>query len=166
MQNQSKSKGAYFQTDAEAIKVLTAEGKKLERIARKVWQNYLGSYTPKEYVRTGKALKAIKLKGVKTLGGGLYSIELTWENSLSYHDSVIYQQGYTSTNKKGHAIMLIGSGWHSKKLEKVYKKKIYRHTYWAGYGSGGYIDQVMNQYNAVRDKRIMVEVQWSGAYVK
>ncbi|MDS7057049.1 hypothetical protein NXG04_07100 [Klebsiella pneumoniae] len=166
MQNQSKSKGAYFQTDAEAIRVLTAEGKKLERIARKVWQSYLGSYTPKQYVRTGKSLQAIKLKGVKALGGGMYSIELTWENSLAYHDSYIYKQGFTSKNAKGHAIMLIGTKWHSKKLEGVYRKKIYRHTYWAWQGSGSYIDQVMNQYNAVRDKRIMFEVQWSGAYVK
>ncbi|AZU98927.1 hypothetical protein pW2_94 [Bacillus phage pW2] len=100
-------------------------------------------------------------------GGGLYSIELTWENSLAYHDSYIYKQGFTSKNQKGHAIMLIGTKWHSKKLEGIYRKKIYRHTYWAWNGSGGnYLDAVVNQYKAVADKRIMIDVQWSGAFIK
>lgn len=169
LQNQSKnkSKGAYFQTDAEAIRVLTAEGKKLERIARKVWQQYMASYSPKEYRRTGKSLRAIKLKGIKNHGGGMYSIELTWENSLAYHDSWLYTEGYTSTNKKGHSIMLIGTGWHSKKLEAIYRKKIYRHTYWSWDGGGGnYLNAVVNQYKATSDKRVQVEVQWSGAYIK
>ncbi|UUV46703.1 neck protein [Bacillus phage vB_BanS-Thrax4] len=162
-----KNNGLYFQTDLEAIKVLTKEGKKIERIARRVWQQYMGSYSPKEYRRTGKSLRAIKLKGIKSHGLGMYSIELTWENSLAYHDSWLYTEGKTSVNKKGHAIMLIGTRWHSKKLEAIYRKQIYRHTYWAWNGGGGsYLDTVVSQYKAVADKRIMVEVQWSGAFIK
>jgi len=42
-----KNNGLYFQTDIEAIKVLTKEGKKIERIARRVWQQYMASYSPK-----------------------------------------------------------------------------------------------------------------------
>lgn len=167
MASKQKSSALYFKTDAEAIAVLMKEGKKIEKIAKRVWQSYLGSYSPRMYKRTGKSLQAIKLKGIKNHGGGMYSIELTWENSLAYHDSYIYKQGYTSTNQKGHAIMLIGTRWHSKKLEAVYRKQIYRHTYWAWNGSGGnYLDAVVNQYKAVADKRINVEVQWSGAFIK
>ncbi|UUV46971.1 neck protein [Bacillus phage vB_BanS-Thrax5] len=162
-----KSNGLYFNTDAEAIRVLTAEGKKLERIAKQVWRSYLGSYSPKQYVRTGRSLQAIKLKGIKVLGKGLYSIELTWENSLAYHDSYIYKQGYTSKNVKGHSIMLIGTRWHSAKLERVYRKPIYRHTYWSWNGGGGsYLNAVVQQYKAVKDRRINLEVQWSGAFIK
>lgn len=167
MSNQSAKSNLYFQTDAEAIKVLMAEGKKLERIAKKVWRSYESSYSPKQYVRTGKSLRAIKLKGVKALGNGVYAIELTWENSLAYHDSVIYKQGFTSKNAKGHSIMLIGTGWHSSKLEKVYRKKVYRHTYWSWNGGGGsYLNAVVDEYKAVKDKRIVIDVQWSGAFVK
>jgi hypothetical protein len=149
-----------FPSEKDAMKVLLAEGRKLEAIARKEWRRYLGSYSPKEYVRTGNSEKAIKLKTrpIK-VGTDHIAIEVTWENDLAWHDSWLYKKGKTKTNQRGHAVLLISAGWHSKKLERVYKRgarKPYRHTYYEGYG---YLTKVINSYNAVRDKRIGLELE-------
>jgi hypothetical protein len=141
-----------FPSEKDAMKVLLAEGRKLERIARKEWRRYLGSYDPQQYVRTGNSEKAIKLKTrpIK-ISENEIAIELTWENNLAWHNSVV-----PKSKKKGHAIILISAGWHSKKLEKIYGRAVPRHTYYEGYG---YLTNVINAYNAVRDKRIGLELE-------
>lgn len=146
----------YFDSEEEAIKVLEAEGRKLEKIAKTIWRNYLESYTPKEYIRTGASERAIKLNSVKKISEDELGIELTWENDLAWHDSWLWKKGKISSNQKGHAIILISMGWHAKKLEKAYKKPVYRHTYYEGFG---YLSKVIEAYDAVRDKRIGLELQ-------
>lgn len=142
----------HFDSEADALTTLRAEGRKLERIARKVWQEYEGSYSPNKYVRTGKSKKAIKLKTMPIkIDNNHIAIEVTWENSLSWHDSVV-----PKSSKKGHSILLISAGWHSKKLEKIYGGAVYRHTYYEGFG---YLTKVMQQYNAVKDPRIGFELE-------
>ena len=147
----------------EAKKLLQKEGRKLERIAKSEWRKYLNSYSPKEYIRTGRSEKAIKLNNVKQVSSDELGIELTWQNDLVYHDSVLYKKGYTSKNKKGHSVMLISRGWHSVKLEKKLKRRIYRFTYYQG---SGYIDNVIKRYKAVKDKNVSLELQWSGAFTR
>lgn len=160
-----------FYSLEEARKVLLQEGKKLEQIARLEWDKYLHSYKPVEYKRTGNSAKAIKLGGVIPIGENKFGIELTWVNNLVYHDSWLYKKGKTSTNKRGHAIMLIGTRWHSKKLEKVYRKRVYRHTYWQWEGANGldgtsYLDNIVKKYEQIKDPRINIEIQWSGKFLK
>ena len=166
----------YFTDADEATAKLKQEGKKLEKIAKSVWNKYLSSYKPTEYVRTGRSAKAIKLGNVKVLGVDAQGfvnlgIELTWLNNLAYHDSWLYKKGKTSTNKQGHAFMLIGTKWHSKKLEKIYKKKVYRHTYWSWAGDSSldensYLDAIISEYEKVKDPRFGLEIQWSGRFLK
>ena len=59
--------------------------------------------------------------------------------------------------------MLISRGWHSVKLEKKLKRRIYRFTYYQG---SGYIDNVIKRYKAVKDKNVSLELQWSGAFTR
>lgn len=156
-QLQSKSNALYFESEAEAIKVLTAEGNKLKAIALKVWRRYLGSYQPQMYVRTGRSEKGIRLKPVKRVGANTYSIELTFDNGLMYHDSV-----FGKGQPKGHSIMLISSGWHSKKLENRIGV-VPNFTYKGGFD---YLGQVQSAYNAVRNKKVFLDIQWSGQAYK
>ena len=166
----------YFESPQEAELVLRREGKKLEKIAHRVWQKYLNSYTPNEYQRSGNPARAIKLGKVKNLGVDAqgfvqYGIELTWLNNLVYHDSWLFKKGKTTRNQKGHAVMLIGTKWHSKKLEKLYKKKVYRHTYWnwdKDYSLDGntYLDAVQREYESQKDRRVDLEIPWSGRFLQ
>ncbi|AYP68257.1 virion structural protein [Bacillus phage vB_BcoS-136] len=149
-------------SEAQARRVLQEEGRKLERIARSVWRAYLASYTPKEYarhlgkpsgVRTGNSERAIKLKQVKRTGINEFGIELTWENDLVYHDSVM-------NHKKGHAVMLISSGWTSSRGRN---KDVYRFGYYEGFD---YLGKVEKTYNAMKHPQVYLEIQWSGKYLK
>lgn len=153
----------YFEDESEAKKILLIEGRKLKNIAQMEWAKYLNSYSPVEYIRTHDSEKALKLGIVKVVNSDHLGIEVTWDNTLVYHDSWLYKKGKAKKNVQGHSIMLISKGWHSKKLEKVYGKRVYRHTYYQGYG---YIDNVIRAYENVKDPRIHIELQWSGVFYK
>jgi hypothetical protein len=158
-----------FTSEEEAKKILLSEGHRLKSIADKVWQQYLGSYTPKKYVRTHRSENGIKIGGVKSLGKDLWGIEVTFENSLMYHNSVI-GKGKKNTNvnqqvkinPQGHSIMLISSGWKAKKLEK----KIGVKEHFTRYKGFNYLGKVVKEFNSGKHKGISLEVQWSGAYLK
>lgn len=137
--------------------LLRAEGQRLEKIARKIWKQYLSSYRPVEYVRTGDAMDSIKLGQVKRVGGMQLGIELTWENDLAYHDSV-----FKNNKTQGHAIMLISDGWHARKLENRIGK-VHRFTYFEG---TGYLYRVYKEYMATAPPNMTLDVQWSGKYTR
>lgn len=59
--------------------------------------------------------------------------------------------------------MLISEGWHSKKLEKMYGKRVYRHTYFEG---TNYLAEVQKAYNAGKPIGVTLETQWSGQFYK
>lgn len=143
-----------FDSDEEARRVLQAEGRKLKYIAIKLWRKYLQSYQPTQYVRTRDSQRSIKLGNVFKLDNDEWAIELTYVNDLAYHDSVI-----TGSKKQGHSIMLISDGWHNKKLEAAYGRRVDRHTYFEG---TGYIYKVYKEYMKTRDNRVSLDVQWSG----
>ena len=154
-----------FETDAEAKRVLREEGKRLKKIARKVWLEYEGSYTPSKYVRTGNSLKSIKLGNVFKVDDNTWGIELTFQNDLAYHNSVLKSKS-GKKHKKGHSIMLISSGWIVKKGKH---KNIYRFGYYeskSGYQGFDYIGKVVNEFNSGKHQGISLEVQWSGKYLK
>lgn len=152
-------------TEKEVKRILLNEGRRLERIARKIWRRHMAQYKPKVYARhingvagqrTGRSEKAIKLGRVKMIAPNQWGIELTWENDLVYHDSIFQNQ------PKGHSVMLISDGWHSKKLEKKFGK-IKRFTYFEG---TGYLGKVIKEWQASAPKGISIDKQWSGAYTK
>lgn len=149
-------------SEEQAIRVLRREGKRLERIAKKVWRQYCESYKPKVYAehlgsrgrRTGRAERGIKLKTrIIKVDGNHLGMEVTFENSLMYHPSVFGQ-------KQGHAIMLISSGW---KVKKGKHKDVYRFGYYEGFD---YIGKVQQAFEAGKERGITLEVQWSGKYLK
>ncbi|MFS0905808.1 hypothetical protein AB3N02_22555 [Priestia aryabhattai] len=165
-QVQTASNGFYFESEAEAIRVLKAEGKRLERIARRVWQRYLDSYEPKKYAehingmpghRTGRSMKSIKLGRVKRIGDNEYGIELTFINDLVYHESV-----FGNAQPEGHSIMLISSGWTARKLEE----KIGIREHFTRYKGFNYLGEVQRAFNNGKHKGIDLEIQWSGKYLK
>jgi hypothetical protein len=152
-------------SEQEAKRLLEKEGKRLERIALKLWRRDMSKYQPKSYAvhlgmqegqRTNRSQKAIKLGRVKMISPTQWGIELTWENELVYHDSMFPNQ------PKGHSVMLISDGWHSKKLEGRFGK-IYRFTYFEG---TNYIGRVIKEWQKSAPKEITLEKQWSGAYTK
>lgn len=149
----------------EAIRLLEAEGRRLKYIAIKLWRKTMDEYSPKKYAvhltgvegkRTRNSQRAIKLGKVKALPDGTYGIELTWENELVYHDSVV------KGGQKGHAVMLISDGWHSRKLEKR-MGRIERFTYFEG---TGYLYRVYKEYMKGKPNSIILDTQWSGKYTK
>lgn len=114
------------------------EGQRLEKIAIRVWDSILEKPQPNVYIRTGKSLQAIKLGKPVLQENGRYSISLTWDNDLAYHDSVI-----DKTNQpKGHAIWLISEGWNAPRLEA----KIGRVPRFTNYKQTNYLEKVMNEY--------------------
>ena len=149
-----------FDSEEEAVKALEKEGKRLEDIARKVWQLYLSSYQPKNYFdgsgeRTQKSFDSIKLGKVKKHANDMLSIEVTFVNRLAYHNSVMKKGG-----KKGHSIMLISEGW---KVKKGRHKEIYRFGYYEGFD---YISKVKEMYEASRNSKVYLEVEWLGSEFK
>ncbi|MGV4321320.1 hypothetical protein [Bacillus mojavensis] len=155
-QAKTKQSNLYFQTDQEAIQVLEKEGRKLMDIAKKVWRKYLASYTPKEYIRTGKTERGIKLGSVKKIGDNEHGIELTFQNDLMYHESVISQ-----SEPKGHSIMLLSSGWTARKLES----KIGIRENFTRHKGINYIGEVVKAYQSSKHRGIDLEVQWSGKFL-
>jgi hypothetical protein len=149
-----------FESDEEAIRVLKSEGKRLERIAKKVWQRIMASPQPKVYIRTQNAEKSIKLGKVKKLDNNTWGIELTYENDLAYHDSWFDKQRNDGQRKyeQGHAIMLISSGWKAINLER----KIGVRKRFTRYKGTNYLGEVVKAFNASKHKGITLEVQWSG----
>ena len=144
-----------FNSEIDARRALESEGRGLEMIARKVWNNYLGSYSPKAYARKGNSEKSIKLGKVFRIDANTFGIELTFVNDLVYHDSVI-----SPSQPKGHSIMLISKGW---KVRKGRHKNVYRFGYYEGFD---YIGKVISEFNNGKNKGIELEVQWSGKYLK
>lgn len=140
-----------FDTETEARIALEKEARKLKYIALKVWRKYLSSYTPKVYVRTRKSQSSIQIGKIKKLNENELGIEIQFINDLVYHDSVI-----GSSQPKGHAVMLISTGW---KVKKGKHKDIYRFGYYEGFD---YLGKVQQEYNAIKDKRIELEIKWSG----
>jgi len=148
-----------FDSDAEAIRVLRVEGKKLVQSAKKIWRLYQASYNPKEYFRTGNSLKSIKLGSIKKLDNNEWAIELTFINDLAYHDSVVFKKGERKSGKsshnQGHAIMLISQGWRTKgRFQNVAR--------FGNYKGFDYLEQVKKDYLATADKRLTLEIQWQG----
>lgn len=140
-----------FESESEARRALESEGKRLLDIARNIWRQYLASYSPKMYVRHGNSEKALKLGSVKKLDDDTLGIELTWENDLAYHNSVI-----TKGKPQGHSIMLISEGW---KVKKGKHKNVYRFGYYEGFD---YLTKIEQAFNNGNNKGIALEIQWAG----
>lgn len=144
-----------FDSEKEAIDALNREGRRLKYIAIKVWRAYLASYKPTKYVRTRKSQRGIKLGKVKKLSDDTFGIELTFVDDLMYHDSVIRK-----SEPKGHAIMLISSGW---KVKKGKHRNIKNFGYFKGID---YLAQVEKEFEKSKHKGISLEIQWSGKAYK
>lgn len=148
----------YFETDAQAKRALELEGRRLLEIALKVWREYIGSYKPKKYVRTGNSEASIELKTVKRIDENTWGIEVTFKNDLAYHPSVV------KGGKQGHAVMLISSGWKKKNRgAKGVKSGVPHFKYYEGFD---YIGKVMKEFNREKNKGVELELQWSGKYTK
>lgn len=132
------------------------EGRRLERIARRVWDEILAKPEPKRYVRTGNSVNAIKLSKPVLQENGRYSISLTWDNDLAYHDSVV--KSGTTKHPKGHAIWLISEGWNAPKLAS----KIGNRPRFTNYKQTNYLDKVMNEYRKGMPKGYSIRVDLDG----
>jgi hypothetical protein len=150
----------------EARKILEREGRRLKYLALKMWRKDMEQYQPKQYAvhlgmprgkRTKRSQRAIKLGKVKMLPDGSMGIELTWENELVYHDSMFKGQ------PKGHSVMLISDGWHSRKLEAKLGRKVERFTYFEG---TNYLYRLYKEYMKIAPQGILLDVQWSGKYTQ
>lgn len=150
------------QSEQQAKRQLEQEGRRLKLIAVKIWRQYLASYKPKSYARTRNSQRGIKLGRVHRVDAFHFGIELTFENDLMYHDSVL-----PNSAKKGHSIMLISEGWNKEKketkLSKMMRKQVYRFTYFEGID---YLGKVEKAFNAGKPIGITLETQWSEVYVK
>lgn len=164
MRNQIRELENYLNTAnlASTRMLLQSEARKLEDIARKVWERDMSSYTPKMYIRTQDAMKALKVGDVFRYDENHYAIEITFENDLSYHDSWFDKiNGTKGRWERGHAVMLISDGWHAKKLESRMGRRVERFTYFEG---TGYLYRVYKEYMKVANPTVSLEIEWSGKY--
>lgn len=143
-----------FDNEITARLALEAEGRRLKYIAVKLWRKYLDDYQPSVYVRTRKSQRAIQLGKVVRLDAFTFGIELTFDNDLTYHDSVM-------GGMKGHSIMLISEGWRVKSTAK--HADVYRFGYFEGIN---YIGRVIEEFNSKPTKGITLEVKWAGEKYK
>jgi hypothetical protein len=137
-------------SEDQALKTLQQEARRLKYIAVKLWRQDMNSYQPKQYIRTRDAQKSIKLGKPFRIDQRYYGIRLEYDDSLAYHPS-IFKGG-----SKGHAIILISYGWHSKKLERKIGKEVYRFTYFDG---TKYIPRVMDEFMKFAPKGISLELE-------
>lgn len=145
----------FFDSDAEAILALEHEGRRLKYIAVKLWRKYLSEYKPSAYARTRKSQKGIVLGKVRKLDAITWGIELTFVDSLMYHDSVV-QRKDGNVHPKGHSIMLISEGWRNTRGKN---KDVYRFGYFDGID---YIGRVQREFEKSAKIGISLEVLWGG----
>lgn len=145
-----------YDDEISARLALEAEGARLQKIAKELWQEYLTGYTPSMYVRTKKSEKSIKLGKVKRLDAFTLGIELTFSDDLTYHDSV-----FGDKYQKGHSIMLISEGWQVKSTSK--HANVYRFGYFGGIN---YIGRIIKAFNHGARKGITLKVNWAGEEYK
>lgn len=150
----AKSNFFTFDSDEEAKFALRQEGKRLKNLANKLWDEYIGSYQPNTYVRTGKSKKSIKLGRVKRLDAFTWGIELMFVDDLAYHDSVM------KGGKKGHSIMLISEGWA---VSKGNHWGVYRFGYFEG---TNYISKLKEAFQQGARQGISIEMNWNGSEFK
>lgn len=143
--------------EAEVRKLLQEEGKKLEMIAKITWRQYLESYTPVEYIRTGNSFRSIQLGKIERLGANELGIRLEFRDELAYHDSIFNSD--RKTYKQGHAIMLISDGW----AISGKSSHIYRLGYYEGFR---FKEKVLKAYEKIKSSYIQVEFNWNGAYTR
>lgn len=144
-----------FDTDEEAKFAVREESRRLKRIANRLWDEYIGSYTPSVYVRTKKSKKSIKLGRVKRLDAYTWGVELMFDDDLAYHDSVIRKN-----EPKGHSIMLISEGW---KVKKGKHREVKNFGYFEG---TDFITKVKKEFDNGARKGITMEVNWAGEVFK
>ena len=154
---------AQFQNmgEEEAIALLRKEGKRLERIARGIWSEYIETFEPKQYVRTYDSEKAIRLGRVKKISEDEFGIELTFDDDYAYHPSIIKNK--SKTHKEGHSFMLISEGWNASKLEERIGRSVYKLTYFEGIN---YIGRVKEAFNSKAPNGILLVVNWKGKQFK
>jgi hypothetical protein len=148
-----------FDSEQEARRVLQAEGKRLLDLARSIWQQYISSYQPVQYVRSTDSYKSMKLGEVYKLDDDTLGIKLEWIDDLAYHDSVV-----TKGKPQGHSIMLISEGWKTKRASSYptnpsnsyYPKGIH---YFQGFN---YLGKLEEAFNNGKHQGIVLEIQWAG----
>lgn len=142
-----------FPTDKGAIFTLENDARKLKYIAAKVWRMYYNSYKPTVYRRTGNTALGIKMTGIQKDGVIGYKQIITFEDEKMYHRSYVHPG-----QPRGHALMLISSGWKSKKLEERIGKRP-RYTQYRGFN---YLGRVKKEYLDVRHKGVSFRISWRG----
>lgn len=139
--------------EQQARTLLTREGRRLEKIIKKNWQKYQASYSPSVYFRTGKTLAGIKLGNIFRLPDGDLGIAIEFDDDKMYHESYI-----RPSEPKGHAFMLISSGWKAARLAHRIGE-VHRFTYYEGYDL---IGKIISEYNSGKPMGIRLNVEWKG----
>ena len=128
--------------------MLKAEVEKLEGITKSVYNQYLKSYSPQQYVRTGAMIGSIGKSEIVKEANSM-KMAVSFDNSGAYHSSLF-------GGSMGHAPILISDGWHSKRLEQTRMGRVYRLTYYEGFDA---LDKIESQYNAVKNPLARLEIQ-------
>ena len=117
------------------------------------WDNYMQSYTPKMYERTGETERGITLNPTlrrDAKGNLVMSVEFLDE--LMYDDEVL-------TGKPRHKYMAINNGWDLKD-EATGAPKDRFHYYDDGYGQ---LDTTIDKYLQQKPEWLKLVVEWEGS---
>lgn len=128
-------------------KLMLAELRKLEIIAKKHLVQERNSYTPKVYKRTGLTDKSLKVSPVIRVGNYLHG-SVYFDNDLVVRKSMF-------SNKEYNTIDLFNSGWTSSSLESKLGKRIDRFTYFKG---NNMLNNILAEYNSVKHPSIRAKI--------
>lgn len=101
----------------KVYKVLKTEANRLERFLRDEIENYLSSYKPKVYKRTGDLLRSLRVSEPFPYSiSGSFAIKVYFESSLAYHPSLF-------GGRSGYVPILLDKGWHwsENKRPRIYR---------------------------------------------
>ena len=110
-------------------------------IIQDFWKEYLDSYRPTMYIRTGKTLQGIRIDpSVKENGRGGYDLRIIFDDSMMYRNR--------------HTYMAINDGWN-------YGGSKHRYDYYEGYHQ---LEKALAFYEkGNRPDWIDIQVNWKGS---
>ena len=134
----------------ETTKDLQKIGSELNRAILQGWDSYLHSYTPKQYVRTGKTRAGIQLdKNIKV------NADKSLEISVQFVDSYMMRYDFAHGGAKRNVFMAMNEGWGS-------GSGIYRFDYSPPLDI---LSKVEKEIEHMLPSNIKLKIKWSGGSI-
>lgn len=143
-----KQQGNITVNKVQLTQILERELKRLEGYIKEEIQNYLNSYTPTVYERTGNWMESVRISPVTQVGNYLQA-SIYFDNALANHPSLFGgEPGYVPW------LMEVGWHWRDDKQPRTYRLSDFEGTH--------YIAKAVERFNSENRHGIKVTVTYNG----